>query len=495
MVDSEKCIRPVAKVLIDVGLNLTRQSVLSQLMRKPVPGENAADTEEPGNVAASDFEKMKNVYEGLLKLNSRFKGKDKFKCGRCTFTDDTACALHYHQEYAHDMEVSFYNCALCDFLSRDSSQFLDHMRMTHKRRGQIFLKPKIFLCSQCQFETNEAVIAKRHKIKCATVLRTHALQPTVIDCDFPVFSASVQLNKPTTPAKIQPKPTSHPTPPPMMRRMTLNQRTGAPSPRCPSKPHPIGPNLRFPQRISGRFTLHSNTPPTSTHKGAIAVDCLDQQNAKMIGHSNNNPVLRILDKIFVLRTITRQQYLVPVEGVSQLSNFIPLVGAVAQMPNPTVVSVPASATFESLSFQKVPKTMNERSKKRKLGSPASARSKNSVAAHEKENSGSDSVIMLGSNAITPKKRGRMHQQHSTVTTAAPASSSKPGTVIVIDSISDSDLEQQHQQAPINKTVAKRMRKHSTPKRKKVSRVNGEQIVVNLISSEEDTFHKPNDVPS
>ena len=368
MIDSEERIRPVAKVLIEVGLKLTRKTVLSQLirqhkrMRKPALAENSEEAEmkEEGasEVEDADFEKVKKAYDELLKLNEPFSMENKFKCGSCTFSVDTANALHYHQEYAHDTEVAFFNCALCDFLSRHSPQFLDHMQMTHKRRGRLFLKPQIFSCSQCQFETNIVVTAERHKEKCAMVLRTRCLQPTVNDRDFPVFSARPQKKTPA-PAPVQPKAKPQSTPPPMMGRMTIAPKTRAPTPTSQRKPVPTGPAIpaNQNQRMSGSFTLRGNTPPASTHKSAMAVAALGQQNTKMIGHSNNDPVLRMNNKLFVLRTVMSQQYLVPVYGISQLPNFIPLpavdsqtfgprvVSAVAPTPSPTVAPAAAPPRF------------------------------------------------------------------------------------------------------------------------------------------------------
>ena len=218
--DGDQTIRPLANVLLGIGIQLTKQSSLAQLIRqrnrklaKAANDENQAAKEEGDVDRANEddvnFKKVKTAFDKITEDCKTFIFEKKVTCGTCSFSTSQPDRLRYHKEYAHDQELAHFNCALCDYISQHSHQFLDHMHTTHKRRGRLILKSQVFCCTQCQYETSVRPVFERHSEKCNQAIRVRCLAPVPSDRDFPVFMPQQKkVVQPPQPKQVTPTPPS-----------------------------------------------------------------------------------------------------------------------------------------------------------------------------------------------------------------------------------------------------------------------------------------------
>ena len=204
-------LRPMATILFDLGLNLTKEQVYKDLIRIQT---RKRSKNKLSNTEILQLNKLKDAHKNLSQKNLRFHFSI-LSCDRCGFKTDSKTVMVHHDEFAETGEDGDTLCGLCDFkVPRLSDnvmpKFLNHMRIAHKRQGRMHTQLLQFTCVLCLFETNLRVVLGRHVKKCERTFRLNRnLEPGPADCDIPMKSQ--RYTAPTLTETLSRRPVSQAT--------------------------------------------------------------------------------------------------------------------------------------------------------------------------------------------------------------------------------------------------------------------------------------------
>ena len=197
-------LRPIAQMLFDIGMDLTRQNVYRDLIKiqKKKDAMDKLEAKEKEQLAL-----LGESYDNLLGKNESFM-LDTMQCTHCGYKTDSVNVMELHRDYAHDQETNSFTCGICGNVTKVAQGFLYHMEAVHHRKGRLVLKHAFFVCPYCPYESNSRGTFQRHMERCTKLFReSHNLVPVAPDCDIPL-----KLIKP--PEKKQLKVAPKPVPPP-----------------------------------------------------------------------------------------------------------------------------------------------------------------------------------------------------------------------------------------------------------------------------------------
>ena len=181
-------LRPMANILFDLGLNLTKEQVYKDLIRIQT---RKRSKNKLSNNEILQLNKLKDAHKNLSKKNLRFHFSI-LSCDRCGFKTDSKTVMAHHDEFAETDEDGDTLCGLCDFkvprlTENVMPKFLAHMRNAHNRQGRMHTQLLQFTCVLCLFETNIRVVLGRHVKKCERTFKLNRnLEPGPADCDIPM---------------------------------------------------------------------------------------------------------------------------------------------------------------------------------------------------------------------------------------------------------------------------------------------------------------------
>ena len=211
--------RPMATLLFDLGMDMSRQQVYKDLIRIQQKKQSMDKLDEK---ETRQLDKLKEAFDDLVAKNDPFSTKTS-QCDNCEFKADVNTVLQGHKEYGHVNDSGLIQCSYCEEQFKASQQFVQHMDQVHKLKGRVVVKHSFFVCPFCPFEHNSKASFNKHIIRCERVFNlARNLEPTPADCDIPI-----KLPKPPAP---QPKPKTAAT---MARDATAAAAAAARKPQNP----------------------------------------------------------------------------------------------------------------------------------------------------------------------------------------------------------------------------------------------------------------------
>lgn len=177
-------LRPVARLIHDLGLDLVRQQVYNDLIKI----QEAKDVKHKLNEKEREqLKRLTDSHSKLLIKNANYR-LPTIRC-RCFFVSTSANVVELHREFGSTAELSFYTCCLCDvFKTHYLSQFQAHLESVHSKKGRIFAKLASHVCKFCPYEHRNQMRMEAHVAKCFKRFSLNAnMQPSPADCDIPLM--------------------------------------------------------------------------------------------------------------------------------------------------------------------------------------------------------------------------------------------------------------------------------------------------------------------
>lgn len=182
-------LRPVGRMLHDLGLDLVRQQVYKDLISIQVAkdSKNMLDEKEK-----EQLKRLTDAHSKLLVKNAMFQLP--FQTCRCSYSSSSANVMALHQEFGSTYEVPFHACCMCEnFKTRWPSQFLSHVDSLHDKKGRVQTKMAANVCKYCPYEHKNQMRMEVHVAKCFKKFNLNTnLQPLPADCDVPLHGKSSQ---------------------------------------------------------------------------------------------------------------------------------------------------------------------------------------------------------------------------------------------------------------------------------------------------------------
>jgi hypothetical protein len=180
-----KVLKPMARLLAKVGLNLVRQNVCIELARSLRNSAVLSNTE-----SESAIQKLKDEGMRLALHNERLSLSPVLDCKSCAFWSTSINVLEHHYEFAHEPTVGVLQCAMCGFECALENEFVFHMEAEHARQGRIRPKSLFYVCPTCPHENRTDKVFKTHLEKCLKSYKPKSnLGPSVADSDIPIKKA------------------------------------------------------------------------------------------------------------------------------------------------------------------------------------------------------------------------------------------------------------------------------------------------------------------
>ncbi len=228
-------LRPLAKLLFDIGVDLARQQVYTDLIRVQTKKKKQNKLQEKD---CQQLDKLNDACQHLAQKNKPFKVKALASKCHCGYRGDLANIMEAHKEYGHEEAPFKIRCGYCETVSLYPDEHFSHCRKEHNRSGRMFSKLATFVCPFCPYEGNQRKTAEKHMEKCEKNFRlSRNLQPTPADCDIPLRGMPPKPPAPTTPV-MPPRPAA-PQPPPLQKRPELHPQMQAKSGVIQRPPVPI----------------------------------------------------------------------------------------------------------------------------------------------------------------------------------------------------------------------------------------------------------------
>lgn len=153
--------RPVARLLINMGLEMVREEVIQNLIEIQKEKEKKQQLD---NVEKSQLEKLEESLRNLVTKNEVYKVPVK-RC-RCKFLAFTDMALETHQQYGGSTRIQHYHCCICmKFRTGNAPKFVSHMGKEHQILARLLSIPQI-QCPFCPFESRQSTLFDRHINSC-----------------------------------------------------------------------------------------------------------------------------------------------------------------------------------------------------------------------------------------------------------------------------------------------------------------------------------------
>lgn len=182
-------LRPLSRLLHDLGLDLVREQVYKDLIGIQVAKDvkNMLDDKEK-----EQLKRLTDAHSKLIVKNAVYQLP--FVSCRCSYSSSSANVLALHHEFGSTYEVPFHTCCLCeDCKTRWPSQFLSHLESLHQIKGRVQTKLAPNICRYCPYEHKNQARMEVHSGKCFKKFNLNTnLQPVPADCDIPL------MGKPTS---------------------------------------------------------------------------------------------------------------------------------------------------------------------------------------------------------------------------------------------------------------------------------------------------------
>lgn len=177
-------LRPVGRMLHDLGLDLVRQQVYKDLISIQVAkdSKNMLDEKEK-----EQLKRLTDAHAKLLVKNAVFQ-LPLTTC-RCGYSSSSENVVALHQEFGSTYEVAFHACCICEnFKTRWPSQFVAHIESLHDKKGRVQTKMATNVCKYCPYEHKNQMRMEVHVAKCFKKFNLNTnLQPLPTDCDVPLL--------------------------------------------------------------------------------------------------------------------------------------------------------------------------------------------------------------------------------------------------------------------------------------------------------------------
>lgn len=198
-------LRPLARLLHDIGLELVRQLVYKDLIeiQEAKDAQNKLDEEDKNQLS-----KLTEAHTKLCAKSEAFR-MPVHSC-RCGFACSSTNVMALHREFGQSSEQFPHICCCCEeFKSKWPSQFVSHMETVHDMKARIQKKLAPHVCFFCAYEHKNWMKIELHMSKCANKFSLSSnLQPQPADCDIPVLYKPGQvqriypMNPPAVPSSI-----------------------------------------------------------------------------------------------------------------------------------------------------------------------------------------------------------------------------------------------------------------------------------------------------
>ena len=177
-------VRPVGRLLNELGLDLVRQEVYKDLIdiQAAKDGEHRLADKEKGQLI-----KLTEAHARLRAKNGAYL-LPRLRCAQCRYSTTAANILQLHREHGHCSHSGLHICCVCEaFRTRYPSQFIAHMDTVHRMNGRLAKKPSAAACSFCPYEHKNVGKVEIHALKCGKKFQLSSnLQPLPSDCDIPI---------------------------------------------------------------------------------------------------------------------------------------------------------------------------------------------------------------------------------------------------------------------------------------------------------------------
>lgn len=194
-------LRPLSRLLHDLGLDLVREQVYKDLIGIQVAkdAKNMLDDKEK-----EQLKRLTDAHSKLIVKNAVYQLP--FVSCRCNFSSSSANVLALHHEFGSTFEAPFHTCCLCeDCKTRWPSQFLSHLECLHQVKGRVQAKLAPHICRYCPYEHKNQARMEVHSGKCLKKFNLNInLQPVPADCDIPL------MGKPTSSQLLRPGMMAYP---------------------------------------------------------------------------------------------------------------------------------------------------------------------------------------------------------------------------------------------------------------------------------------------
>ncbi|KAK2154345.1 hypothetical protein LSH36_270g02012 [Paralvinella palmiformis] len=210
-------LRPFARLLFDLGLDLTRQHVYKDLIRVQTKKQQH---NKLNNKDEKQLDKLKDAYTYLVEKNKYF-ALDSHKCPRCDHKRESVNALEFHKEFDHRGA-----CTMCEFVTGNASAYYFHMEAEHNRQGRVEPVLGLYVCPYCPYEHHNArKNYLKHVMKCekAFILKQN-LKPMPADCDIPLKTSPMSIHQTIGAKNIR-------QPPPLIKKPELSMPHISPATR------------------------------------------------------------------------------------------------------------------------------------------------------------------------------------------------------------------------------------------------------------------------
>lgn len=204
-------LRPLARLLHDIGLELVRQIVYKDLI----------DIQETKDVQNKLDDDDKNQLAKLTEAHSKLGAKCEVfrtpvRSCRCGFSCSSSNVMALHREFGQSSDQFPHVCCCCEeFRSKWPSQFIAHMETAHDAKARIQKKLAPHVCFFCAYEHKNWMKIELHMSKCANKFSLSSnLQPQPADCDIPVLYKPGQVQRiyPMNPPPVPSLPGRFPAP-------------------------------------------------------------------------------------------------------------------------------------------------------------------------------------------------------------------------------------------------------------------------------------------
>lgn len=175
--------RPVAKLLISIGLELVREGVIKNLI------DIQAEKDKLQKLDAKEktqLEKLEDSWKSIVRKNEVYRVPVR-RC-QCTFSAFTQTTLDFHRQFGRSTRPGRYRCCYCSrFKTHIPAKFITHMNKEHHKFARLQPMP-LLQCPFCPFEHKQATHLERHVNSCQKKFTlSRNLQFTQNVFDIPVF--------------------------------------------------------------------------------------------------------------------------------------------------------------------------------------------------------------------------------------------------------------------------------------------------------------------
>lgn len=192
--------RPVAKLLISIGLELVREGVIKNLI------DIQAEKDKLQKLDAKEkaqLEKLEDSWKSIVRKNEVYRVPIR-RC-QCTFSAFTQTTLDFHRQFGRSTRPGRYRCCYCArFKTHIPAKFISHMTKEHQKFARLQPIP-LLQCPFCPFEHKQATHLERHVNSCQKKFTlSRNLQFTQNVFDIPVFETKPRMMPMQVPVKPHP---------------------------------------------------------------------------------------------------------------------------------------------------------------------------------------------------------------------------------------------------------------------------------------------------